>query len=334
MKHYLVFLCLLFCFLPAESQVASNDPATARSKLLDGNVNEEDLVHLGDVVDVDLVGGFEFDWRGTLTPEGFLDGLEGTDEPVFALCRTEAAIAADIARIYSRTLRDPQIKVRIVDRSNRAVVRLEGAVRTPARFRLRRSATLRELIILAGGMTDGASGDITILRPKDLSCGAASASKGPNDKSRPDNGPETINIKISELLSGNISANPTILSGDFVTVVRALPVYVIGAVNNPKPIYTRAEITVSRAIAAAGGLSKDAEGGRVTIFRREGGESRVIVLDLGKIKRGESVDEVLKPFDILDVASKGGGERKFPPVAAGYDKNERNRGEIPLRVVD
>ena len=33
--------------------------------------SEANLIHLGDVIDIDVEGNLEFDWRGPLTPEGF-----------------------------------------------------------------------------------------------------------------------------------------------------------------------------------------------------------------------------------------------------------------------
>jgi hypothetical protein len=59
----------------------------------------------------------------------------------------------------------------------------------------------------------------------------------------------------------------------------------------------------------------------------------VIEADLNKIARGESIDVILEPFDILEVAAKGGSRRKYPPVVSAID-TEPNRAELPLRVVD
>ena len=327
----LLFLCCLGLLHPAAFGQAPVDPRPTP-------VPEEDLAHFGDIIDVDILGGFEFDWRGTLTPDGFLDGVDGFNEPVYGLCRSEADIAAGVAKAFSKILRDPKVVVRIIDRSNRAVVRLEGAVKTPTRFRLKRPVMLTELIVLAGGLTDDVSGEISVFRPRNLSCVPdASVNSVASDKkggiSR-DNDNQTLNIKISDLLSGNSSANIPILSGDMISVSRAVPVYVIGAVNSPRPVYSRAQITVTRAIASAGGLAKDADAGKINIFRREGSESKSIEVDLDKIKQGVTDDVVLSSFDIIDVASKGGGKRKYPPALADNAKSERNGRELPLRVVD
>lgn len=348
MRQYSAILCFLFCLLLSAGgncllaqgpEIAGTEPKvqSPASHIENSNKTQQDLVHFGDVIDVDVLGGFEFDWRGTLNPEGFLDGFESYGEPVYGLCRSEEQIAADVAKVYARILRVPRVEVKIIDRSNRAVARLEGAVRTPSRFRLRRKAGLRELLVLAGGLTDAASGEITIFRPKNLSCAPAPVSlsaTGDKETHPQDNGSQTLSIKISDLLKGNVDASPEILSGDMITVTPASPIYIIGAVNNPRPIYTASQITLKRAIAMAGGLAKGADGGRVTIFRRVGLESTVINLDLDKNRIAQLGDEILKPFDIIDVAAKGALERKYLPAAAYGNSTERVKTELPLKVVD
>jgi len=332
-RHKLVLPLFLLLVLTGQTVVSGQDAQPTPAK---ETVKEEELVHYGDILDVDVVGGFEFDWRGTLTPEGYLDGLDGFNEPVYGLCRSESQITADVVKAFSKILRDPQIIVRIIDRSNRAVVRVEGGIKTPTRFRIMRPVDLKELIVLAGGMTDQASGEISIFRQKNLSCRSENVPVvmvGDVARSQ-DNGSQTINIKISDLLSGKDAANPQILSGDLITVNQALPIYVIGAVNSPRPIYARSQTTVSHAIATAGGLVKGAGEDTISIYRREGGDTKIVSVDLGKIRRGESEDVILRPFDIIDVAAKGGGKRKYPPAVGSSENRNRTITELPLRVVD
>ena len=333
-KHYLIILRFLTCLALAASLFpvnAQNQTATPNNS----QIGSDELVHFGDVIDVDVLGGFDFDWRGTLTPEGFLDRMDSIAEPIYGLCRSEAEIGSAITKILGRTLRDPKVVVRVLDRSNRAVVRLDGAVRMATRFQLKRPVHLRELIVMAGGLIDGASGDISIFRPKDLSCRPAIIpASGTAQTPGPDNAPLVTNIKIADLLAGKITADPQILSGDLITVNRALPIYVIGAVVNPRPFFSREKITLSRLIATAGGLAKDADGTKVYIFRRDGLDVRSIEADLTKIKNGNSEDELLHAFDIIEVASKGGSKRKYPPIVANEQNVDRSRQELPLRIVD
>lgn len=284
-----------------------------------------DLVHHGDIIDVDVVGGFEFDWRGTLSPEGFLTGLNNFGDPIYGLCRTEAAIATDIAAAYSKILREPVVVVRIIDRSNRALVLLDGAVKKPQRFQLNRPARLRELLVLSGGISDNSSGEIQIFRPNGLNCPQTVAAV-PRD-----NAPETVNISVRELLKGSESANPLILSGDLITVARADVIYVVGGVGNPKQVSARSQTTLSKAIAMAGGLSKSSESA-VTIYRRENGETKAIAVDLKQIESGTIPDPPLKAFDIVDVPLKGSQKRRYPPILASSPNGSRSLP--PLRVIE
>lgn len=283
-----------------------------------------ELVHYGDLIDLDVEGGFEFDWRGRLSPEGFLDGLNTYGDPVYGLCRSETDIAADVVKAYKRLLRDPVVTVRVIDRSNRAVATVDGAVKLPQRFQLRRSARLLELIVLAGGITDDAGGEIQLFRPPNLSCDRAQSPAG--------NAAAVEVITIADLLSGKASANPVVHSGDLITVRGTMPIYVIGGVNNPRNIGARTVMTITRAIAAAGGLAKEADTGNVVIFRRDGGETRTIDVELEKINAGTATDIELRPLDIVEIGQKGRGKRTYPPVLTGSP----NKAPItlPLRVVE
>ncbi|HEY8560800.1 MAG TPA: SLBB domain-containing protein [Pyrinomonadaceae bacterium] len=301
------------------------------------------MIHLGDEIDVDVLGSLDYDWRGMITPEGFLRGLNELEEQIFGLCRTEDEVAAEIAKAYSKILRDPRVVVRIVDRSNRPHSTLYGAVKIPQRFQIKRPVYLNELIILAGGFTDQASGEIQVFRPASLSCAEAAPLKNESTEAiekaperfiaaRQDNGSQIINIRIADLLSGR--ANLQILAGDVVTVLEAKPIYVIGGVNTPRQIATRAQMTVTRAVAGAGGLAKNGDASRVTIFRRAGNETRIIEADLDKIKSNQAQDVLLQPFDIVEVTEKGGERRKYPPLLQTEDTTSDNSKKLPLRIVD
>ncbi len=344
------FLFLFFCIfaftvfsqpIPVFTQLPTPSPSVTPSPPPERSVDEIDLIHFGDVIDVDFAGGFEFDWRGTLSPEGNLDGFDSYSEPIFALCRSEADAAASIEQAFSRILRSPKVTVKIIDRSNRAVVQLEGAVRTPSRFQLRRSPKLRELIVLAGGFTDEASGEIEILRPPNLNCmnhtsavGAALTGESGANGTAAGNGLQVINIKIKDILAGIESADPLILNGDLIKVLKAEPIYVIGAVNNPGRINAHTGMTLTRVIDSAGGLAKGAESDRVVIFRREGNETNVIPVDLEKVKSGQLDDVNLQAFDILEVTFKNGGKRKYPPVITSRGSKQANAAQLPLKIIE
>lgn len=284
---------------------------------------DPDLVRGGDIVDVDVIGSFEFDWRGGLTPEGFLDGYDKVADRIPAACRTERQIAAAIEDALRPILRRPEVSVHVVDRSQRPFAILLGAVRNPYRFRLNRSIRLNELIALSGGITDNSSGVIEIFRSADANCTAADRS----------NGQERVNISVSDLLAGNEDANPVIVSGDLINVLSADPVYVIGGVTNPGQIKFSSGLTLDRAVAISGGVVRKKITGKAKVYRRsETGMQETIETDLSAV--GDTPSEIeLKPFDIVEVIERGSGERRFPTSGVDGSAN-RDAAPVPIRTVD
>src|SRR5688572_24887431 len=92
-----VSLCVFFWQNAISAQTPAATPDTNTQ-----SDTELNLIHLGDEIDVDVLGSFEYDWRGTLTPEGFLNGLQRLENQVFGLCRSEEDVAAEIARAFAK----------------------------------------------------------------------------------------------------------------------------------------------------------------------------------------------------------------------------------------
>lgn len=351
------FYCLpiyLLCIFLLQSNLYPQNPSSTPEPIASPSIEipkvsqpppkPEDLIHFGDVIDVDIVGSTEYDWRGRITPEGFLDGIDFVEEPINALCRSEEAVAADVAKGYAKLLRNPQVVVRVIDRTGRPNSFLYGAVKTPHRFLLQRQVYLNELIVLAGGITDKASGEIQILRPSKLSCDSTkniedtsltqeAQSQKISTTTSSNSDTNTYNIRIADLLKGEKDSNPQIVNGDIVTVLEAAPIYIIGGVLNPKQINVSTKMTVSRAIASAGGLAKNADPKNVFIFRRALDGTKVIQLNLDDIKTEKAEDLVLQKFDIIDVGQAGTEKRKFPPVIKLSENLEKKSSEMPLRII-
>ena len=315
-----VFLLLtlsIFGGVSLHGQITFGDPD-------DRFINDIDRIHQGDLIEVDVVGSFEFDWRGTLNPEGFIDGIERLPEPVYARCRSTTQIANSIAQGFRKVLRDPVVEVRIIDRNNRPLSYIDGAVKTPLRLRIKRDLFLNELIVHAGGFTDVIGDEISVFRPVGASC------EGVRDGTLP-NGPVTQVVKVKELLAGVGGTNVKILPGDVVTVIESLPIYVMGGVRNPQKISARAGITLTRAIDTAGGIAKKGQADSITVYRRRGTEPQVIEIDLEKVRSGEVEDPTLEANDIVEVRLRGEEKRKFAPV---IEDRGADRKQIPLRIIE
>jgi protein involved in polysaccharide export with SLBB domain len=288
--------------------------------ILSGQVRTADRIHPGDLIEIDESGGFDFDWRGKLNPEGYLEGFTKVTDPIFARCRTTEELAEEVRLAYSKTLREPFVRVRILDRSGRALAYLDGAIKQPLRLQIKREVHLSELIVIGGGFTDKTSGEITIFRPVGQSCEADT-----------DEALGLVKVNISDILAGVAAANPKIVSGDIVTVLPVQHVYVIGGVNNSGKVAWRDGATVSRVVAAAGGVSDKGVSGMVSVYRRQQDGGKVFELDLDKVIDGKAKDLEVRPFDIIDVPLKGTSKRTRPPV---IDDPESRSQPVPLRVID
>lgn len=341
-----VMIFVVNSFVPAQTPVSTTQTGDLKPEIeniSDNQITINDLVHFGDVIEVDVLGSFEYDWRGTLNPEGFLDKVEFVDKSFFGLCRNVESIAEEIEIAYSKFLRDPKVIVRILDRSKRPKVFMYGAVKNQQRFMIKRPTRLNELIILSGGLTDKASGEIQIFRSANAGCAtfinksekkAAEENQERFVNASQDNGSNFINIKISELLKGLEQANPRILNGDIITVIEAKPIYVVGGVENPKTISSREKLTLSRAIASAGGLTKDAEGQEITVIRRQDYQTKVLKANLEFIKSGEAEDLILEPYDIVDVPQKGKINRNYTKLRDELLDQKIDSSKLPLVIID
>lgn len=310
----------------AKPEKGENKPSEKAAAI--STVASEELIHLGDVIDIDVLGSLEYDWRGKLDAEGFLSAIPYTKEPILGLCRTEDELAANLAAAYAKFLKKPEIVVRVVDRAARQQARIFGAVRTPMRFQIERPVRLNEILVLAGGIGERASGEIKIFRPANLSCDSA---RGAQPES------ETLAIKISELLSGKEAANPLVRTGDIVTVEEAKPIFVTGGVAAPQAIFLRAnqKMTLTRAVASAGGTIKNAS--KAVVFRRSSdGASELIEADLEKIRKNQAADVSLEALDIVEVSGtvSARADKTKPPTIAGFETNQTNQTNLPLRVVN
>ncbi len=337
-----ILLCLALWQSLIVAQTPTPTPANTVAEILAAEVN---LIHTGDLIDVDVIGSLEYDWRGTLNPEGFLDGIDAIENPIYALCQSEAELAGELSKAFGKNLREPKVVVKILDRSNRPLAIISGAVKTPQRFQIKRPIFLNELIIISGGLTENVSGEVQIFRPPNLNCQQKIAEKKASTvdnthnrekyaAARQDNGSSFLNIRLSDLLTGRKEANPQILSGDIVTIQEAESIYVIGGVASPKQISSRNQMTLTRAIAGAGGMTKNADARKITIYRRETGGTKIIEADLEAIKSAKAEDVILKPFDIIEVEQDGRSKSKFPPILKVVEANEKNAANFPLRIID
>jgi protein involved in polysaccharide export with SLBB domain len=116
-----------------------------------------------------------------------------------------------------------------------------------------------------------------------------------------------------------------------VTLPEADQVYVVGNVYMPVTIPLREPITLSTAIAMAGGLKQDSKKDKVRVVRQEPGSQtkREMIFDLSAIERKKTEDIALMPNDIVDVPSSS-GKALLRSIIGGAGNSIT---QLPVRVI-
>ncbi len=296
------------------------------------------VISTGDTLNITVARRPELNWRGQINSDGDIPVLLYLEKPVRALCRTEAEVAKEIADAYSKLIRNPEVTVRVIERSTRPVI-MFGAVRTPQRFQLQRDVRLNELLFITGGVTDRASGDIQIFTPEPVTCLPAPDANTVAQAEDVAAAPNPIKvIRMLDLMAGKEETNPLIRPGDIVTVMVAEPVYLTGGVVSPQGINFREQLTLTRAIATVGGLSEGARAGEIRIYRRlpKVTEQEIIKADYNAIRKQQQPDIPLKAYDIIEVPRSSGSQarRSWHSAAQEIVTDEKQSAALPLRILN
>jgi polysaccharide export outer membrane protein len=324
-----------------EPQQQSGPASVSPSSGMDIQGSKAYLLGPGDVLDIRVFGQPELSTSNAqIDSEGNLSSLPFLETPISAKCRTDKQIQKDIAAAYAKFINNPQVSVRIAERNSRQPATVFGAVRQSARVEMKRKVRLNELIAVSGGFTERASGTIQILHTEPLMC----PEPGEEEEAKPIDGtkiPLQI-VKISELRSGKVEANPVIRPGDYVLVTEAEPVYITGAVAAPNGVYLRDQLTLTRALAMVGGTRKEAKLNEVLVYRQTPGSTKqeIIKVDVAAIRKNQKPDFLLQAYDVIDVPeasmfSPGRlGPTIFSALTGGMASAISNTGMyLPQRVI-
>jgi polysaccharide export outer membrane protein len=273
------------------SAMAVNAQTTAQSQRY--------RIGAGDVLDIRILN------RPQLSREAVRVEGDGTirmpliEGEIQAACKSEGELANEISKRYLKYYRNPQVDVFVKEYHAREVA-LIGAVQEQGRYQMQRRLRLLELLSFAKGPTDRAGQTINIVRgPRTDLCGT-------NGESVAEEG-GFISLNLNDTLRGEEKSNPYVQSGDVITIPEAQQVYVVGNVYSPKPLPLKEPISVSRAIAMAGGPLRDSKTDRIHIVRQlPNGEKSEIYVNLNAIARKRAEDVMLQPNDIVEVQESTG----------------------------
>lgn len=223
-----------------------------------------------------------------------------------AACYTEAQLAGIIAEGYKKYLQDPQVDVLVKEFRSQPVAVI-GAVSQPGRFQLQRRVRLLELITFAGGPQTRAGATIHIIHSNEHNHCSPNSAK---DQTENGEGGDSLasaltSIKLRDLLAGAPEANPFVQSGDIISIPEADQIFVTGSVVKPGAYPMPPQVTLSQAVAMAGGVNMEGTSGRVRLIRGEPGKSerKEMVFNLNDIHKRKIQDVALMPNDIVEVPS-------------------------------
>jgi len=246
-------------------------------------------VGLGDVLEIRVAGRQELTRSPTVQPSGAIS------MPLVGRVRvaglTVRGIESELAsRLAEAHIADPRVAVKVVEYRSQRILVL-GEVNFPGRKRLGSRFRVADVLVAAGGFTHDASGELVIER-----------SEQTQTESR-----RELSLKLDRppTVKDQINLQVVVQNGD---VIRALPRYHVGVwgeVARPGDFTHEEGLTVSRAVAQAGGLTRFADA-RVKVhrFHDQSGEVSILEADLTAIRDGQQPDLPLLPKDVVEVGSR------------------------------
>ena len=201
----------------------------------------------------------------------------------------------------SNYLRQPQISVAVKEYRHQRVA-VTGAVDKPGTYEMIGPRTLLEMLALAGGLQDKGTttkaGDVVhVIRRQ----GGRETKGGPGAPFTPQADTMVINLK-RLLVEGDAKLNIPIRHGDVIHVPFAGNAYVLGGVKRPGAVAVKDNLSLSQAVAMAGGVDPVLATSRVNVMRLDDqGQPVLLTARLDKVLSRQEPDITLKDNDVVVV---------------------------------
>lgn len=202
---------------------------------------------------------------------------------------TPEQAAGAISAALAKYLRRSDVTVGVVEAQGARLLVL-GAAASPGAFPLRGPTTLLEALAEAGGVAGGESG-------------ASPAADLERSYLLRDG--RIVPVRIDRLLAGDMAQNVYVRGGDMLYLQPAASgeVFVLGQVGSPGVVPADSSLTLVKALALSGGVTRDAKDSAVRIIRGSLIEPRIYLVDSQDITAGLRRDVRLLPGDIVFVTT-------------------------------
>jgi polysaccharide export outer membrane protein len=283
-------LIVVFCIQPLPAQVpvtgeaapqssssSSAQPVPATPPQLDSRTK----LDAGDLVDVSVYGVPDLSTKARVSNSGdiylpLVDYIHVADLTV-----DEAQSLIEKRLSDGGFVRNPHVTI-FVSESTSQAINVLGEVSRPGPYPAVGERRLFDLISAAGGLTDKAGRNVTILH-----------------RENPD---KKVELHLASSLAEDTQNNVEIIPGDTIIVSRAGIVYVVGDVNRPSGFQVEDNtLSVLRALALAGGGTRTASLNRAKILRQTPNGIQEIPVPLKKVLQAKAADIAMVRGDVLFV---------------------------------
>jgi protein involved in polysaccharide export with SLBB domain len=249
----------------------------------------------GDRLEIELIGDPASRTTTIVAPDGkiYFSMLPGVDVWGMTMGQAKAELEKQMAAFVRQ---QPQISLVLRGVESKRIWVL-GRVQAPGVYTMAQPMTLLEGISLAGGSMS-------------LSTFQSQAAAGINEELA--DLPRSFVIRKGKLLpinferlltQGDLSQNIYLEPDDFIYLpgATAREVYVLGAVQQPRPVPYTEGLTVAGAVASAYGTLNGAYLHHVAVVRGSLAQPEIAIVDYKRVIRGEALDIPLQPHDIVYV---------------------------------
>ncbi len=227
--------------------------------------------------------------------------------PLIGVLRVKGLTGSEMEKeirdlLAEKYLQDPHVSIFIKEYHNQRISMM-GAVTKPGVYDVTGEKTVLDLLSLAGGIRDDAGKMLFLIRPPSMDGDGSKKGKEPEAESA-----KTFTAELEELLiKGDLSLNFTLEHGDVINIPPAGKVFVGGLVQRPGGFTMDKAMTLSQAIAVAGGMSTKADGTETRIFRYSGrgDQKEVLTFNAYAIEKGQTSDPYLQENDVIFVPRSG-----------------------------
>lgn len=290
---------------PAATTTTTASTPVSAEQAASSPVSTDPLYQIGpgDVLDVIVSKQPDYSLTGVRVDNWGMIQIARDDEELKAACRTVREVASEIKARYKKYLRNPYVYVAVKEFNSQPVA-VTGAVHAPGRFQLQRRVHLLELLTYVNGPNDRASDKVQIIHAAHNSLCEPSAAASDLQES-------VTSYDLDATLRADEKANPVVHPGDIVRIPEAAQAFLLGSVRNPAPIDIKRPLTLSQAVAVAGGLLPDANGEKIRVLRQLPGSTQKteIIASLKMINQRKAEDIFLQANDIVEVPGPSGGKK-------------------------